>query len=278
MTATWLLLLLVTLHFTSTSLIMGQYFPEDGESERVPLDDILQRAENIIIRSILRKIEEDEVNEDPGTAQGEWLSKRQHPGKRFQEDLEKRQHPGKRDDGEAMDYLEAQKRQHPGKRDEDDVYLDAEKRQHPGKRDDDNDSESYADIQKRPLLSRRPIWGQYSDNTGTQLAHLNEISKRQHPGKRYLLYNKRQHPGKRSWEEEQDQLQDLEKRQHPGKRYIDSDSLDYNSPCDIQDPVNCSKAGLLLEVLDKVNKGRADEKRQHPGRRFLWEGDMGDEE
>ncbi|XP_041130091.1 pro-thyrotropin-releasing hormone-A-like [Polyodon spathula] len=192
--------------------------------------------------------------------QQERLSKRQHPGKRFQDDIEKEQHPGKRDEDEDTDYIDVLKRQHPGKReDESESYMEVQKRQHPG---------------------RRSLWDQYTDIPSIQVAYLSELSKRQHPGKRYgLLLEKRQHPGRRSLDEELDlgELQDLEKWQHPGKRYLDSDS-EYSNPlpCDIQDPATCSKASLLLELLDNVNKSRAEEKRQHPGRRLTLEGGLTD--
>lgn len=138
------------------------------------------------------------------------------------------------------------------------------------------------ELQKRQHPGRRSLWDPYLDISGNQLAYLNEISKRQHPGKRYLSYSKRQHPGKRSWDDEIDgDEQDLEKRQHPGKRYLGSDSPDYNVynvPCDPQDSFNCSKANQLLEFLDNVSKGRAEEKRQHPGRRSSWDSEVEAEE
>ncbi|MEE6524643.1 hypothetical protein FKM82_024211 [Ascaphus truei] len=169
----------------------------------------------------------------------DWISKRQHPGKRQQEEVEKRQHPGRREEAEEALYLEPQKRQHPGR--------------------------------------RSPQGDQYSDNFSPSLGFLPEVSKRQHPGKRNLPYSKRQHPGKRGWEEEGMELgdpQDVEKRQHPGKRYLESESFDYLPPCEGSDPFNCSRGGLLLELLDNVSRGRLEEKRQHPGRRAAWEGEV----
>nr|XP_006132902.1 thyrotropin releasing hormone [Pelodiscus sinensis] len=240
MISVWLLLLL-SLTLSSACVNLGQPIPEANENgERSHLDDILQRAESIILRSILKKAEEEEeTNKEPSASQPGWFSKRQHPGKRFLTDLEKRQHPGKREEDDDSD-LELQKRQHPG---------------------------------------RRSLWDQYMDIPSTQLAYLHELSKRQHPGKRYLIYTKRQHPGKRSWDDELDlRDQDMEKRQHPGKRYVDSESTDYDAPCDFQESFNCSKGSLLLELLDNVNKGRVEEKRQHPGRRFAWEGEAGSDE
>ncbi|XP_029453471.1 thyrotropin releasing hormone [Rhinatrema bivittatum] len=249
MAAAWLLLLL-SLTLSSITVTLGQPVLQENETEeRSHLDEILQRAEGMIIRSIRKKIEEED--EEPSALQLEWLSKRQHPGKRFLEDLEKRQHPGKREEGDEMSFIESQKRQHPGKREEDsDGYMEMQKRQHPG---------------------RRSLLDHYWDSPSTQLVSMSELSKKQHPGKRTRGYSKRQHPGKREWDEE---LEDLEKRQHPGKRYLESEGLDYYPPCDIQDIFNCTKASLLLELLDNVNKGREEEKRQHPGRRSELEGDL----
>ncbi|KAM9132632.1 thyrotropin releasing hormone [Pangshura tecta] len=262
MTAIRLLLLSLTL--SSVCVNLGQPIPEAMENgDRSHLEGILQRAESIILQSILKKAEEEEeTNKEPSALQPDWFSKRQHPGKRFPSDLEKRQHPGKREDEEEVSYGETQKRQHPGKREE-----------------DDDDPGSDMELKKRQHPGRRSLWDQYVDIPSTQLAYLNELSKRQHPGKRSLIYNKRQHPGKRSWDDQLDLGdQDMEKRQHPGRRYMDSESPDYDAPCDRQDSFNCSKGSFLLELLDNVNNGRVEEKRQHPGRRFAWEGEAGAEE
>ncbi|KAF7249721.1 Pro-thyrotropin-releasing hormone [Varanus komodoensis] len=225
-----LLLLLCSLAFAS---VLGQPFPEGGENEEEShLGDIIQRAESIILRSIFKKVEDEDEdsNKELGASQLDWMSKRQHPGKRSLNDLEKRQHPGKREEDNEFDHdLELQKRQHPG---------------------------------------RRSLWEQYLDIPSSQLAYLNELSKRQHPGKRYLAYSKRQHPGKRSWDDEVEEGElILERRQHPGKRNLASESLDYKVPCDPQDSLECSKSRLLLELLDNVSKGGIDEKQQQPGRR-----------
>uniref|UniRef100_A0ACB8EHC1 Uncharacterized protein n=1 Tax=Sphaerodactylus townsendi TaxID=933632 RepID=A0ACB8EHC1_9SAUR len=258
-----LFLLLFFLAFTSVCVNLGQPFTEDGENEeKSHLDDIFQRAENIILRSILKKAEdnEEDTNNEPSASQLNWISKRQHPGKRSLNSLDKRQHPGRREDTSDDSYGETLKRQHPGKREEDDEferYVELQKRQHPGK---------------------RALWDPYSEIPSNQLAYSNELTKRQHPGKRYLAYSKRQHPGKRSWEDELDSSeQDLEKRQHPGKRYLGLESPDYPAPCDPQDSINCSQSGLL-ELLDSINKGQGEEKRQHPGRRSSWDGAVEAEE
>lgn len=200
------------------------------------------------------------------SSQIEWVTKRQHPGKRYSEDLEKRQHPGRREESEDEQYLDVQKRQHPGKRDDEmHSLVELQKRQHPGKRT------TLGHISENPVML------------------LSELSKRQHPGKRYLvLQSKRQHPGKRHLEDEDgdgdwyadadgdEDLAELEKRQHPGKRFWDNSSpdLDTNSPCDVLDPMSCSKTSLLLDFLDNINKSHVEEKRQHPGKRFASEEDL----
>ncbi|XP_078518550.1 thyrotropin releasing hormone [Lissotriton helveticus] len=251
-----LALLLVSLGLANITGTLGQSMPGEGRDQAGhQLDGVVQRAESIIVRSILRKMEEDEEN-TPGLKgiPTEWLSKRQHPGKRYEVDMEKRQHPGKREDSDDTPFLETEKRQHPGKREEDEVdsYLELQKRQHPGRR-----SAVELDL----------------DYPVSQSSFLNDLSKRQHPGKRSTGYSKRQHPGKRSWEEESEDEDavDLEKRQHPGKRFLETDNLADATSCDGQD---CSKVSLLAELLDNAQQGRGEEKRQHPGRRSPWEGEM----
>ncbi|CAI9623869.1 unnamed protein product [Staurois parvus] len=174
-----------------------------------------------IIRSILRRIEEEQTEKDSESPALEWISKRQHPGKRFLDEVEKRQHPGKREEGEWN--LELSKRQHPGRRSPTDIS----KRQHPGKR-----GLAYA---KRQHPGKRGL----DEEEDMDFGDFQEVDKRQHPGKRYtepenvdyvppcegpdpfncskgsllleLLDNvnrsrqeeKRQHPGRRStWEAE----------------------------------------------------------------------------
>ncbi|XP_028680639.1 pro-thyrotropin-releasing hormone [Erpetoichthys calabaricus] len=277
MRSTCLILLAFLTAFNLTVNVGQHVAQEEDPAERVPMDEILQRAENLIIRSILRKIEDDSANEQ------ELLAKRQHPGKRFQDTFEKRQHPGKRDEEENEDdltYMDFPKRPHPLKKEEEEEdYSEFQKRQHPGKRDEEADTSM--DLQKRQHPGRRALWEQYSDIPGTQAAYLHELSRRQHPGRRFVGFVKRQHPGKRSLEDQDvSELQDVDKRQHPGKRTMDLDSPDYNSspPCDIQELTGCSKASLLLELLDNVNKSRGEEKRQHPGRRFVFDADLAEQE
>ncbi|XP_029476944.1 pro-thyrotropin-releasing hormone-A [Oncorhynchus nerka] len=253
------LIILASLVVCNLTLARGQGIPAEEETgDRQTIDDIiLQRAESLLLRSILKNIGDEDGANEGLTSQPEWLVKRQHPGKRYQEELEKRQHPGKREEDEDEDYDEVQKRQHPGKReDEFDSFVELQRRQHPGK---------------------RLILEQITENP----AFLSELSKRQHPGKRYVMYySKRQHPGRREVDDESDagDLRELEKRQHPGKRYLDNTSPDLgaNSPCDVLDP-GCSKANLLLQLLDNVNKSRA-EKRQHPGKRSAPVEDLTEQE
>ncbi|KAM6976418.1 pro-thyrotropin-releasing hormone [Aplochiton taeniatus] len=250
------LLILASLTVCNLPVSRGQGIPEDETGgDRTTIDDIiLQRAESLLLHSILKKIEDADVSNEGYSSQPEWMTKRQHPGKRY-DDLERLQYPGRRDEDEDEDYTDVQKRQHPGKReDEMDSFMDFQKRQHPG---------------KRSMLE------QISENPSL----LSDLSKRQHPGRRFLMkYSKRQHPGKRNVEEdgEAEVLQDFEKRQHPGKRYLDNTSTDLgaNSPCDMLDPTSCSKANLLLELLDNVTKSRGEEKRQHPGKRLAPEEDL----
>ncbi|XP_071331107.1 pro-thyrotropin-releasing hormone [Trachinotus anak] len=256
------LLILASLVLCNLTVCGGQGIPAEDETDRRTIDDIiLQRAESLLLRSILKKMQDED---DGFSSQPEWVTKRQHPGKRYSEDLEKRQHPGRRED------------------DEDDQYLDVQKRQHPGKREDE--THSFMELQKRQHPGKRSTTGHISDNP---VILLSELSKRQHPGKRYLvLHNKRQHPGKRFTEDEDgdgdwdadgdEDLSELEKRQHPGKRFWDNSSPDLgtNSPCDVLDPTSCSKTSLLLDFLDNINKSHAEEKRQHPGKRFAPEEDL----
>lgn len=259
------LLILASVMVCILTVSRGQGIPAEDETDRRTIDDIiLQRAESLLLRSILKKIQDEDGRNDGFSSQPEWVTKRQHPGKRYSEDLEKRQHPGRREEDEDEQYLDVQRRQHPGKReDEMDSFMELQKRQHPGK--------------------RTPT-GHISENP---VVLLSELSKRQHPGKRYLvLHSKRQHPGKRyqededgdgDWDaDEEEDLSELEKRQHPGKRFWDNSSPDLGttSPCDVLDPTSCSKTNLLLDFLDNINKSHAEEKRQHPGKRFASEDDL----
>ncbi|XP_077132821.1 thyrotropin releasing hormone isoform X1 [Ranitomeya variabilis] len=235
----WLLLLGAAL----SHLVVAQEQPlpdeeDDASEDNIEISNALKKAQGNLIRSLIRRIEEEQSDRDSDSPGLEWISKRQHPGKRLLEEVEKRQHPGKREEG--------------------DWYMELSKRQHPGR--------------------RSTLGDQFLDNSIPSFAHNNDVSKRQHPGKRNLAYTKRQHPGKRSWDDdeytEMGDFQDVEKRQHPGKRYLESENFDYVPPCEGPDPFNCSKGNLLLELLDNVNKGRMEEKRQHPGRRSTWEAEV----
>ncbi|XP_056130984.1 pro-thyrotropin-releasing hormone [Lampris incognitus] len=252
MRSTSLLILasLVVCHLTVSG---GQSIPaEDEARQRETIDDIiLQRAESLLLRSILQKIEDEHSPDEDSSSQPEWAAgKRQHPGRSYDEELEKRQHPGRREAEEDEDYPDAQNTQR--------LFIDLQRRQHPGRR------------------------SMHDGRVSGDPALLNDFSKRQHPGKRYLmLYSKRQHPGKRNAgdEAEDRDLQELDKRQHPGKRFWDNSSPDLgtNSPCDAVDPTGCSKTHLLLSLLDNVTKSRTEEKRQHPGKRLAPEEDLVEE-
>ncbi|XP_020778121.1 pro-thyrotropin-releasing hormone [Boleophthalmus pectinirostris] len=250
------LLVLASLAVCNLPHCNGQSLTEDDPDHRTIDDIILQKAESLLLRSILKKIQGDDERYE-GTSQPGWVTKRQHPGKRYtEEDL----------DVDAP-YLDVNKRQHPGKREEEMYsYLEPQKRQHPGK---------------------RTATGFVSDNP---LLVLSELSKRQHPGKRYLmLHTKRQHPGKRffpdadsDFDSEGEELAELEKRQHPGKRFLDNSNpfLGSNPPCDFLDSNGCSSSQnrLLLDFLDNINTSHVEEKRQHPGKRFASEEDLVDSE
>ncbi|KAK7884873.1 hypothetical protein WMY93_027996 [Mugilogobius chulae] len=250
------LLVLASLAVCNLPLCKGQSLTDDDQEPRTIDDIILQKAESLLLRSILRKIQgDDERYED--TSQPSWVTKRQHPGKRYTgEDVE----------GDES-YVDVNKRQHPGKREEEThSYLEPQKRQHPGK---------------------RTVTGLVSNNP---LLVLGELSKRQHPGKRYLmLHTKRQHPGKRFFPDAEsdldldgEELEELEKRQHPGKRFLDNSNplLGSHPPCDFLDSRGCSSPPnrLLLDFLDHINTSHVEEKRQHPGKRFVSEEDLVDSE
>ncbi|XP_007500322.2 thyrotropin releasing hormone [Monodelphis domestica] len=212
MTHLWLLPLLLSLTLSSVSVNLGHSAAAEVDSEEQShLEEILQRAEHLLLQSNLQKLEEDGENDSELQApQLNWLVKRQHPGKRFSEAFEKRQHPGKREEEDEVEEgmedggatMEAHKRQHPGKREEEAWEADGEKpkRQHPG---------------------RRASW--VKDSEG-------DVSKRQHPGKRNLDLDSQGSAFPCSpWESSHcslllELLDELsrgpapEKRQHPGRR------------------------------------------------------------
>ncbi|CAL1605572.1 unnamed protein product [Knipowitschia caucasica] len=239
------LLVLASLAVCNLPRCAGQTLTEEEPDHRTIDDIILQKAESLLLRSILKKIQgEDERYDGAG-----WMTKRQHPGKRYIDE----------DTDEDEPYLDLNKRQHPGKREEE-MHSYLEKRQHPGKR------------AASELLS--------SDNP---LLVLSELSKRQHPGKRYvMLYNKRQHPGKRFYPDNLDsEGEEMDKRQHPGKRVLDNSApfLGSNPPCDFLDSNGCSNSPqnrLLLDFLDNINTSHVEDKRQHPGKRFVSDEDLVD--
>ncbi|XP_009570432.1 PREDICTED: thyrotropin releasing hormone [Fulmarus glacialis] len=96
------------------------------------------------------------------------------------------------------------------------------------------------------------------------------LSKRQHPGKKYLSdLEKRQHPGRRDVEEDAS-YEDIQKRQHPGKREIEDDLYGYLELKKQQHPGRSSLSDQYADIpraqLTYVNDLS---KRQHPGRRYL---------
>ncbi|NXF10729.1 TRH protein, partial [Smithornis capensis] len=245
-------LLLLCLTSWGVCLSGRQPFPEDSKNmRRSSLDDILQRSESLILRSVLKKAEkEEEINKEANAPLPEWRSKRKHPGEKYLSNLEKRQHPGKRDVEKDTSYGDIQKRQHPGKREREDnldVYLELKKQQPPG---------------RRSLLNQSP---------SAQLTYMNELSKRQHPGRRDLRH-KHQYPSKRGWNYEVD-LNDQygEKHQHLGRQHGNSDSSDDTGPCNFLEFSICNKGSLLLDLIEDISRDRVDEKRQHPGKRSAWE-------
>ncbi|NWV17883.1 TRH protein, partial [Origma solitaria] len=244
-------LLLLCLTLCGVCFNGGHLLPEERENMgRNPLDDNLQRSESLILQSVLKKAEKkEEINKESNAPLLEWLSKRQHPGKKYLSNLEKRQHPGKRDVEKDTSYGDIQKRQHPGKReieDDPDVHMKLKRQQPPG---------------------RKSLLDQFADSPRAQLTDMNELSKREHPDRRYLMYE-HQHPSKRSWNYEIDLYG--EKRQHPGKRHWKPDSSDDKGPCKFQESFTCRKGSLLLDLVEDVSRDRVEEKRQHPGKRSAW--------
>ncbi|NXW53077.1 TRH protein, partial [Eurystomus gularis] len=99
-----------------------------------------------------------------------------------------------------------------------------------------------------------PEWLSKRQHPGKK--YLSDLEKRQHPGKRdvegdpsYGDIQKRQHPGKRETEDNLDPYLELKKRQHPGRRSLLDQYLDIPS--------------AQLTYLNELSK------RQHPGRRYL---------
>ncbi|NXX93008.1 TRH protein, partial [Centropus bengalensis] len=96
------------------------------------------------------------------------------------------------------------------------------------------------------------------------------LSKRQHPGRKYLSdLEKRQHPGKRDVEED-GSYGDTQKRQHPGKRELEGDLDSYLEMKKRQHP---GRRSLLDQYADipssQLTYLNEFSKRQHPGRRYL---------
>ncbi|NWV70512.1 TRH protein, partial [Malurus elegans] len=230
----------------------GGHLPEESENvERSPLDDIPQRSESLILQSVLKKVEKkEEINKESNAPQLEWLPKRQHHGKKYLSNLEKRQRPGNR---------EVEK---------DTSYGNIQKRQHPGKREIEDDLDVYLELKRQQSLGQKSLLDQFADSPKAQLTYMNELSKREYPGRRYMMY-KHHYPSKRGWNYEVDLYG--EKRQHPGKRHWNSESSDDTGPCNFQGSFTCRKGSLLLDFLEDVTRDRVEEKRQHPGKRSAWE-------
>ncbi|NXL43155.1 TRH protein, partial [Podilymbus podiceps] len=96
------------------------------------------------------------------------------------------------------------------------------------------------------------------------------LSKRQHPGKKYLSdLEKRQHPGKRDTEEDTS-YGDIQKRQHPGKRETEEDLDNYLELKKRQHPGRRSLSDQYADISNaKLTYLNELSKRQHPGRRYL---------
>ncbi|XP_009938268.2 thyrotropin releasing hormone [Opisthocomus hoazin] len=96
------------------------------------------------------------------------------------------------------------------------------------------------------------------------------LSKRQHPGKKYLSdLKKRQHPGKRDVEEDPS-YGGIQKRQHPGKREIEDNLDGYLELKKRQHPGRRSLSDQYADVPSAQLTYLNDfSKRQHPGRRYL---------
>ncbi|NXP34340.1 TRH protein, partial [Leiothrix lutea] len=244
-------LLLLCLTSSGVCFNGGHLLTEESENMRKsPLNDILQRSESLILQSPLKKAEkEEEINKESNAPLLQWLSKRQHPEKKYLSNLEKRQHPGKRDVQDETSYGDIQKRQHPRKREMED------------------DLDVYLELKKQQLPGRKLLLDQFTNSPRAQPTYMNELSKREHPGRRYPMY-KHQRPSKRGWNYEVELYG--KERQHPGKRHWNSDSSDDTDPCNIQESFTCHKGSLLLDLVD-VSRDRVEEKRQHPGRRAAWE-------
>ncbi|XP_048403718.1 pro-thyrotropin-releasing hormone [Stegostoma tigrinum] len=249
MRSIWFPLLLgyLSLHKSATASEQTAAGEDRLGAESDPLVEMLQRAETVLIRSILEEGRNAEAL-DADLPPAERVLKRQHPGKRLEGEFEKRQHPGKRQPGQDEEDggWAPEKRQHPGRRELDGVPLEVQARQHPGRRS-----------AFEPALE---------ESTARQLStFLGDLSKRQHPGKRSLVYGPR--PSRWSWQEDGD---DSGESQYNSPQYLEAPggSSKLMSPCELQESGNCSKVTSLLALLSNTNKDRAEVKRQHPGRRL----------
>ncbi|KAG7266924.1 hypothetical protein CRUP_017985 [Coryphaenoides rupestris] len=301
------LLLLASLTCGNLMGSRGQGAPatEDGMLDHRTIDDIiLQKAETILLRYILEKKGEDGDTNEGLSSKSDCVTKRQHPGKRLtaeeeeeeeEQQPEKRQHPGRREEEQQQQQQEEQEQKegHPGEQDEDSEYeAVVQKRQHPGRR-------RAVGLQGHGQQANLP-------GSAPVMLLMSELSKRQHPGKRFLaFFSKRQHPGKRDVgdkeeleeeqeeEEEQEQeeqgalqlQQQFDKRQHPGKRFWGNSGPDSGSSISSSSSSSRLCGGLETSsssssspsspgcsirtslLLDLLHHV-AQEKRQHPGKRL----------
>lgn len=131
----------------------------------------------------------------------------------------------------------------------------------------EDDLDVHLELKRQQPPGRKSLLDQFAYSPRAQLTYMNELPKREHPGRRYPMY-KHQRPSKRGWNYEVDVYG--EKRQHPAKRYWNSDSSDDTGPCNFEESFTCHKGNLLLDLVD-VSRDRVEEKRQHPGKRSAWE-------
>ncbi|XP_031465279.1 thyrotropin releasing hormone [Phasianus colchicus] len=95
------------------------------------------------------------------------------------------------------------------------------------------------------------------------------LSKRQHPGKRYISdLEKRQHPGKRDAEEEAS-FGDIQKRQNLGKTEVEGYPANYLELTKRQHPGRRSLWDQSTDISSSLTYLNELSKRQHPGRRHL---------
>ncbi|KAM9374403.1 thyrotropin releasing hormone [Phaethornis superciliosus] len=119
--------------------------------------------------------------------------------------------------------------------------------------------QSFLKIEKKEDINKEsdaPLLEQLSKRQHPGRKYLSDLEKRQHPGKRdgeeekpYGNIQNWQHPGKRETEDDLNSYLELKKRQHPGRRSVSEQYADISS--------------AQLTYLNELSK------RQHPGRRYL---------